>query len=207
MISARLINELENYGFRLDLPGYNTTEEIIIEILCENNPRLDTAIPLLLEKELDYGKIIKKLDISTKNRLNKILCIANQIFSKENIQSTYLNKIISVYKIKANNTNEEFQYYYSAFKDSNKNIQEKNEEYAIEQIKRRSILNRNLALSHIFSPGKQRIMEKIYNHEQLTNTELKYYYRAIRPLILSMFNDNLQKYIHIIESTKKYTSK
>lgn len=207
MISAKLINELESYGFRLDLPRYNTTEEIIIEILCENNPRLDAAIPLLLEKDWNYEKIIKKLDISTKNRLNKILCIANQIFNEENIQSTYLNNIIKKCKIKANNTNEEFQYYHSVFKDSKKNIQEKNEEYAIEQIKIRSILNRNQALSHIFSPGKQRIMEKIYNHELLTNTELKYYYRSIRPLILSMFNDNLQKYIRIIESTKKYTSK
>lgn len=207
MISAKLSNELKNYGFELDLPRYNTTEEIIIEILNQNNERLDIAIPLLLEKEFNYERIINKINASTKKRLNKILLITDQIFNKENIQNIYLRNTIHKYKIKTEYTKDEFQYYYNAFKDSKHNVQEEKEEYTLEQIQIRSILNRNLALSNIFSLGKQKIMEKIYNHEQLTNTELKYYYRSIRPLILSIFNDNMQKYLRIIESTKKYTKK
>jgi len=68
----------------------------------------------------------------------------------------------------------------------------------------RSTLNINKALSIIYSPGKQKIMEKIFNHEPLTNSELKYYYRSIRPLAQSILNEKLQDYLRIIESTKKY---
>ncbi len=41
MISARLIKDPEREGFSLEFPGYESNEERIIEILRENNPRLN----------------------------------------------------------------------------------------------------------------------------------------------------------------------
>ncbi|MBU0929720.1 MAG: hypothetical protein KJ623_01470, partial [Nanoarchaeota archaeon] len=97
----------------------------------------------------------------------------------------------------------QFQYYYDSFKEAIGNIKEDKEEILEEQIKSRGKLNTNKALSIIFAPGKIKIMSKIFNHETLTNSELKYYYRSIRPLILAILNENLQKYVRIIESARK----
>lgn len=69
---------------------------------------------------------------------------------------------------------------------------------------KRNTLNLNKTLSILFSPGKLRIMKKIYAHEPLSNTELKYYYRAIRPICLAISPQDIQKYTTLIEFTKKY---
>ncbi len=207
MISAKLHNELKKYGFELDFPTYDSSGEIIREIIIENNPRLNCAIPLIIERGFEYTIVIKTLNTTQKNTLNKIICIADKIFKAEKIENNKVKEILKKYKISAKIAKEEFQYFYTAFKDSKKSMQKQEEEYTHEQIQLRTILNRNIALSHIFSPGKQKIMEKIYSHELLTNTELKYYYKSIRPLILSICNDNLQKYVRIIESAKKYAEK
>ena len=201
MISARLIKDLEKKGFNLDFPGYASNEEEIIEILKEKNERLYLATPLLLQGEFDYKGIIAKLNAKSIKGFNHIILIANKIFRLENIDNRYINKIIKEFNIKSNIN--QFQYYHDSFKESIRNIKGIKEEILEEQIKIRGKLNTNKALSNIFSPGKIRIIGKIFNHELLTNSELKYYYRSIRPLILSILNENLQKYVRIIESIKK----
>ncbi len=203
MISAKLIKDLEREGFRLDFPNYDSNDSRIIEILKQDNERLNLAIPLLLQYEFDYKKIINKLNTIRKNNFDKITIIANKIFQTEQIDNSDLKKIIKNNKIKKRISNDEFKYYHDSFKDFIKNTKKNEEIYFKEQIKIRGKLNLNKALSNIFAPAKLRIMKTIFNHEPLTNTELKYYYRSIRPLILSILNENLQKYLRIIESIRK----
>lgn len=201
MITARLIKDLEKKGFNLNFPSYSSNEEEIIEILKEKNERLYLAIPLLLQGEFDYKKIIKELDIKSIRKFNEIILITYKLFKLEDIDNNHIKKIIKVFNIKVKIN--QFQYYYDSFKESIGNIKENKETVLEEQIKIREKLNTNKALLNIFSPGKIKIMDKIFNHEALTNSELKYYYRSIRPLILSILNENLQKYVRIIESIKK----
>ena len=204
MISAKLIKDLEKKGFELDFPSYESNEERIIEILNEKNPRLNLAIPLLLQNEFNYKKIIDKLEPNLINEFNKILIISEKIFKLENIDATIIGDILKKNKISIRTKQDEIQYYYDSFKEYIKKKEKQKENIFKKHIKIRGKLNTNKALSIIFSPGKRKILEKIFGHESLTNSELKYYYRSIRPLILSILNENLQKYVRIIEGSKKY---
>lgn len=204
MISAKTIKDLEKKGFRLEFPGYESDEEEIIEILKEDNPRLNLAIPLLLKKEFDYNKIINSINSSQKKEFRKIILISDNLFRTEGIDNRHLQSTIKKQKIREALSQEEIAYFHDSFKASLKNLGKESEDILKEQIQTRGNLNLNQALSKIFSPGKMRIMEKIFNHEPLTNTELKYYYRSIRPLILAILNENMKRYVRIIESTKKY---
>lgn len=206
MIPAKLIKDLEKKGFELEFPSYASNEEEITEILKTENQRLYLAIPLLLQQKIDYKQIINKLNIKLKKELNKIIIISNKIFKSEGIDNKHLKTLIKEYKIRADVTKTELKYYHNSFKDAIRRTGKPEEKIFEEQVKIRGKLDTNKALSNIFSPGKLKIMDKIFNHEQLTNTELKYYYRSIRPLILSILNENLQKYVRIIESVKKYRS-
>ncbi len=203
MISAKLIKDLEKQGFELEFPSYTSNEEEIIDILKEKNERLYLAIPLLLKQNFDYKKIAGKLNKAETLDFNKIILIADRIFNSEKI-NTNIKQIIIKNHIKGAINKNEFQYYYDAFKQFAKKEEKIIEESQQEQLNIRSSLTTNEALSKIFSPAKIRIMAKILAHEKLTNTELKYYYKAIKPLIHSILNENLQKYLNIIEETKKY---
>lgn len=205
MISAKLIKSLESEGFSLEFPSYTSNENRIIEILKSNNERLLLALPLLFQYTFDYKKIIKRLNRKEKNALNRLIGITHVIFKKEKISSPNLTSIIKLGKFHQKIPPSEFEYYYDPFRSSLKQKEIKAEKNQTKQIELRETLNLNQALSQIYSPGKRKIMEKIFNHEQLTNTELKYYYRSIRPLILAILNESLQKYLRIIESTKKYS--
>ena len=211
MISARLIKELEKIGFKLDFPSYETNGDIIFEILDENNPRLNLALPLLLRHQFDYAKIVDKLKNNLENKhiidyFNKIIAISNDIFKEEGINNDFILSIIGKNKIKSSYTEEEYLYFYSSFIESGKEAEDISEESLAKQLKIRSSLNTNKALEMIFSPAKISIINKIFSHDALTNTELKYYYKAIRPISRAILNDNLQKYLLITESNKKYTA-
>ena len=208
MISAKLIKDLEREGFSLDFPSYESNEERIIEILKESNPRLSLAMPLLLRYKFDYHKIEGKLN-SMKigaeliKNFKKIITISNKIFELEGIDNRHLESIIKENKIREKIRKEEFQYYYDSFNEFSRKRGEEDESYFKEQIRIRGKLSINKSLSNIYSPGKLRIMNKIFSHEPLTNTELKYYYRSIRPLNLAILNEDMQKYVRIIESIRK----
>ena len=163
-------------------------------------------MPLLFRYRFNYKDVINKL-MKFNSKLikdfKKIIIISSRIFELEGIDNRYLKGIIKENKIEEKIRKEEFQYYYDSFKEFTKKKTEENESYLKEQINIRGKLNINKALSNIFSPGKLRIMDKIFNHKPLTNTELKYYYRAIKPLNLSILNEDMQKYVRIIESIKK----
>ena len=201
MLELRIKN-LEKQGFELEFPGYDSNEEKIIEVLREKNERLNLAIPLLLIEYFDYNRITRKLDKESIKEFDEILLITSKIFRLEGISSSILD-IIKKNNIKEKIDKNQFNYFYDSFKSFIRNKEEHKKELFEEQIKIRGKLNTNKALENIFSPGKLKIMDKIFNHEALTNTELKYYYRSIRPLILAILNENLQKYVRIIESLKK----
>lgn len=204
MISAKLAKDLEEKGFSLEFPKYTTNEERITDILKEKNARLNTAIPLLLKEKFDYNKIIRKLkskeDIIA---FNKIIIIASEIFKEENIDNSRLREIIEKNKIKEKFTKNEMEYYHDAFREAKKRTSEGESSGITEQISLRNKLDINTALAEIYSPAKIRIMKKIFNHEKLTNTELKYSYKAISPISRAILNAGMQEYLRIIEHAKK----
>ena len=211
MIPAKLIKDLEKIGFQLDFPAYKTNEDRIFEILRTNNQRLFLAIPLLLQYNFNYDIIINKLSSLNKDeadrltkQFNKILIITNKIFILESLNNYGIQKTIGIHSIKEGIKDEEFRYYYDSFKDFSRKTADIEDERFRENIRLRGKLNINKSLSEIFSPAKRRIMEKIFHHEKLTNTELKYYYKAISPLIHAILNESMDQYLRIIDSSKKY---
>ncbi len=201
MISARLIKTLEKKGFFLEFPDYSN-EEAIIEILKQDNLRLKYSLPLILDN-FDYNNILNKLSNNQKKEFNNIIAISDKIYKKEDIKSN-LHEIIQKNKIKSIFSKEEFENYYSTFKEA-RTQEDKNSQKIIEkQAKLRLNLNLNKSLGILFSPAKIRIMEKIFNHEKLTNTELKYYYKSISNINKAILNPALQDYLRIIEITKKF---
>lgn len=202
MPSAKLIKALEKQGFFLEFPDYSSKEELIIAILHENNPRISLSLPLLLDKDFDYKAIVSNLNTPLKNEFNKIILISEKIYRKEDVDNK-LSQLIKQEKITSSFSNTEFDEYYSSFKESLLN-QTRTEQKTIEkQSKLRLNLDLNKTLEVLFSPAKIRIMKKIFNHEKLTNTELKYYYKAISNINKSVLNPSLQDYLRIIEITRK----
>lgn len=200
MEDAKLIKSLERKGFFLDFPEYDSIEEEIIEIMKKDNPRILLSLPLFLMEQFDYRKICSKLNSKQKKELDKAILISEKIYKKENIQNR-LKELIKNSKIKFSSG--EFNEFYSTFKEARLN-REKTEQKSIErQSKLRLNLGLNKDIKTLFSPAKIMIMEKIFNHEKLTNTELKYYYRAISNIDKAVLNPALQDYLRIIETTRK----
>jgi len=198
MISAKLMKELEKKGFDLAFPSYGA-EDAIIEILKQDGERLKIAIPLLMQEEFDYDYLKEMLTKEQLSKLNKVIMIANEIFKKEGINSKHLTKIIFIHRLKGAIDESEFAHYYDSFKESTM----RKDKSKSQQMKARNKITLNKSLSEIFSPGKMSIMNKITNHETLTNTELKYYYRSIRPIINSILDEDIKEYVKLIENTKK----
>lgn len=203
MISAKLMEDLKKEGFSLQFPSLDSNEYKIISIIKEQNERLNLAIPLLLKKEFDYKLIIKKIGLLQKHHFNHLILITQKIFRLEQIDDKHLKEIIRKYELKSKISKTELDYYYNSFKESMQNLERKKEEKLKKQIKLRTALTTNQALSEIFSPAKIRIMRNIFAHGTLTNTELKYYYRAIKPLISAISSKDMQNYLKLIESIKK----
>jgi len=202
MPSAKLIKALEKKGFFLDFPSYKSIDEIIIEILKEDDPRLNLSLPIFLIDHLDYNKIASKLNSKQKYEFIKAILISAKICKIENIENN-LKGIIKKNNLKADFSKSEFGSYYNSFKESGLN-QSKSEQKAIEkQSKLRLNLDMNKSLKILFSPAKIKIMEKIFNHEKLTNTELKYYYRSISNINRAVLSPDMQDYLRIIEITRK----
>jgi hypothetical protein len=202
MLSAKLIKSLENKGFFLEFPPYENKEDIIIEILKENNPRITASLILFLDVPLDYKKITKKLTKEGIKQLNKFILISEKIYKKENVQSD-LNRIIKENKIKSLYPKTEFDNTYDLFKEARLKSNQTEQNLIEKQAKLRLNLDLNKSLAILFSPAKIKIMEKIFNHEKLTNTELKYYYKAISNIDKAVLTPALQDYLKIIEITKK----
>lgn len=202
MENAKLIKALEKQGFHLEFPDYNSKEELIIDILKSENPRIIASLPLFLSETFNYEQIIKKLSPAQKNILNKGILIADKVYSLKNIES-HLNSIIKENKIKSNFSKQEFNYHLDLFNESLLNKETEAEKNIEKQAKLRLNAGINKDLQTLFSPAKISIMHKIFNHEKLTNTELKYYYRAISSINKAALNPSLQDYLRIIETTKK----
>ena len=202
MISAKLIKLLEKQGFLLEFPDYNSLEEIILEILKENNPRILSSLPFFLKEGFNYKEICSKLTSSQKKEFDKAILMSEKIYRNENINSN-IQELIKKEKIKGNFLKKEFEETYLSFKEAQINSEKKEQKTIEKQSKLRLNLNLNKSLQVLFSPAKIKIMEKIFNHEELTNTELKYYYKAISNINRAVLNPALQDYLNIIEITKK----
>lgn len=199
MIDAITLKYLEREGFLLDFPLNKSNDEIIIKLIQENNPRFFLAIPLLLKYDFNYDKIINKLNKHELKNLNKIISITKKIFKKINFNNSLLNNL----NIKEKFNQNEFDYYNNSFIDFLKNKENLQEYKFKKNILLRNKLDINKSLSIIFSPGKIKILNKIFNHDTLSNTELKYYYRSIRPYIKAISNEDLRNYLKIIDNIKK----
>jgi len=202
MISAKLIKLLDKQGFLLEFPEYNSPEELIIEILKENNPRILLSLPLFLKEKFDYKKICSKLTSSQKKEFDKVILMSGNIYKKENINNS-LKELIKKERINGSFLKKEFEEAYDSFKETQINSEKKEQKIIEKQSKLRLNLNLNKSLQILFSPAKIKIMEKIFNHEDLTNTELKYYYKSISNINRAVSNSALQDYLKIIEITKK----
>jgi hypothetical protein len=206
MPSAKLIKALEKEGFFLEFSDYESKEEIIIDAIKENNPRLNFSLPLFLKEEINYKKIISRLNAAQKKEIDKAILISNKIYKNENIQSK-LKEIIRKNKIRAGFSKQEFQNYYNSFKESRARLKGIEQKIIEKQSKLRLNLDLNKSLATLFSPAKIRIMEKIFNHEKLTNTELKYYYKATSNINRAVLNPSIQDYLRIIEISRKIVKK
>ena len=209
MIQPGLLKELERKGFELEYPDTLSIEGKIIALIKEDDTRLLLAIPLLMMEKFDYSQIINKLGSEKlENSFKKLICISSSILKDEGIGTQHLTKIIrdeGLTLMNSDITGQEMEYYHEALIESLSRQKSDQIQELEKNIKLRSRLNLNQALHEIFSPGKIRILEKIFAHEKLTNTELKYYYRGIKPLINSISNENLHNYLRIIGSIKKLT--
>jgi hypothetical protein len=201
-MQAKLIKALEKQGFLLNFPDYDSNEEIILDILKENNPRINLSLPIFLKQEFDYKKIISKINKKEKKGLDKAILISEKICKIENIESN-LKEIIKENKIKADFSKNEFEGYSDSFKESQLNKSSKEQKAIEKQLKLRLNLDMNKSLKVLFSPAKIRIMEKIFNHEKLTNTELKYYYRAISNINRAVLSPAMVDYLRVIEISRK----
>ncbi|MDP7116399.1 MAG: hypothetical protein QF915_05045 [Candidatus Woesearchaeota archaeon] len=201
MISAKLIEELKNYGFELDFPRYYSIEELISQILKQKNQRLYAAIPLLLRKPIDMEKI--QATSSAMNAFKQIILITKQIYKKERIDHGQIDQLIKMYGIKGKIPEDTFNYYHSAFKIAKEKKNRFEDEHLKTSIGQRQQMQMNQALETIYAPAKIRILKNIFEHKKLTNTELKYYYKAIRPISKAILNETLRDYLRIIESVKK----
>src|SRR3989344_1473093 len=132
MISAKLAKYLEQKGFMLDFPGYESNEQIAIDILKEEN---------------DYEKIIKRTDKKLIRRLNKVILIAAKLFKSEGINNVNIFGIVKRFKIKGKITENEFKYYYDSFKEAKQKQEAITQGFLKGQILARKKLTLNKALS------------------------------------------------------------
>ncbi len=208
MLPIELLKELERRGFELNYPDTIPLEGKIVSIMKENNPRYFLALPLLLMEEFDYKSIMQKLDNEkSKIGFNRIICISSIILQDEGISRGHLKKIIDDSQLSLQDDPlswQELETYRSALREALLRQKEQGTKEKEAGIRQRSQLNLNTALSTIFSPAKIRIMEKIFQHEKLSNTELKYYYKSIKPRGEAILNESLQNYLRIISSIKKH---
>ncbi|MEK6850151.1 MAG: hypothetical protein AABX85_01100 [Nanoarchaeota archaeon] len=202
MLNAKLIKALEKNGFFLEFPNYNSNEEMIAEIIKSDNSRILFSLPLLLMNAINYKRISLNLDKKQKREFNKAILISAEIYRREDIDNL-LSFVIKKNKILGDYPKNEFKEYYSHFKDSRTNIDEKEKIIIKKQLKLRLNLDLNKSLKVLFSPAKIRIMNKIFNHHKLTNTELKYYYKSISNINKSVLNEDLRNYLKIIQIAKK----
>jgi uncharacterized Fe-S cluster-containing radical SAM superfamily protein len=203
MISARLIKDLESRGFYLEFPAYPRKEEEIAEIVKSDNARLSLALPLLMREGFDHDVVKRLLSRTAVAQLNKAILLTNKILIAEGEDNGLIREMIKKNRISGKTASAEFRQYHDAYKSALQKGLKEEEMLLSQDIKLRTALDTNKALSTLFSEGKLRVMQKIFNHSKLTDTELKYYYRAIRPLIHAILHTEMQKYVKIIDAVKK----
>ncbi len=208
MTDAKLFYALEKKGFSLAFPRYDSPEDLIISILQEQDPRLDSALPLCLKSDFDYQEIKRKLsDSDLIGKLNNAILITREICILEDLSHDHLDKIIQEEHMKDKIDKNAFNYFYDNFQESLRRQEKQDDRQLTKEMDLRNKLNTTKALATLFSPAKLRILEKISHYEALTMTELKYYYKSIKPINRAILHPTLQNYLRIIESAKKIIEK
>lgn len=196
MESAKLIKHLERLGFELDYDRYDSYEEMIVEILKSENHRLYPSIILLLAN-IDYSKIILQLNDSQIKEFHKAILIANKLSPNEK-----LTQLIKQENIQNVSFEKDYSYYKDRYEESIR-IRDKTESGKLDlKTELRTNIDTTQALRILFKPGKLKILNKIFIHEELSKTETNYYYRSIKPIINAVMTPNLHKYLLIINKIK-----
>ena len=151
----------------------------------------------------NYQTIVSQILREEKRLFDEAILISEALYEKEHIEHT-LGEVIRKNNLRAKFSEKQFEEFYSSFREA-RLARNREEQKSIEKQSRlRLNLDLNNSLRVLFSPAKIRILNKIFNHELLTNTELKYYYRAISNINKSVLNVSLQSYLRVIEMSKKH---
>ena len=212
--TKKLTNQLEYYGFNLEFPEYSSEEESIIDILNCEQPRTYRIIPIIqLFNKINDKKIIESINLEQRKIYKKYSVFFfdddekelfrkyKECLEKDIYDESLRKKIIGLTK-KISDIDSQL-----IILDAINSMTNKYNKSAERKLDILSRYNLKQSLDRLFSKGKQKIMTKLENREELTLSEYNYYSDGIKPILESIMNENLRQYCQLMLSLKKHKPK